>query len=199
MVKTVLDTLFYYVELCFALRGGEEHRQLRHMPSQISLFESPNGRRYLVYEEDVSKTNQGGLLHRDRTPKKVVHYQNEDCTERCLVWLYKLYNSKCPDDRPKDAFYLKPLKCLKGAVWYQLSAIGHNILSKMVSRIMAKSGIEERYSNHSLRSTATSSLFHAGLDEQLIMLRTGHSSSTNGVRTYKCANEQQLEETSNIQ
>ncbi len=133
----------------------------------------------------------------NESTKKVVHYQNEDCPERCLVRLYKLYNSKCPDDRPKDAFYLKPLKCPKGAVWYQRSAIGHNILSKMVSQTMAKSGIEGRYSNHSLRSTATSRLFHAGLDEQLIMLRTGHS-STKGVRTYKRANEQQLEETSNI-
>ena len=56
----------------------------------------------VVSPELLSKTNQGGLLHRDRVAKKVVHYENADCQERCLVRLYKLYNSKCPQNTEKE-------------------------------------------------------------------------------------------------
>ena len=49
------------------------------------LHEPPTGHSYLTYTEDVSKTNQGGLSHRDRTAKKVTHYANEQNLKRCLV------------------------------------------------------------------------------------------------------------------
>ncbi len=68
--------IFYYIGLCFALRGGEEHRRLRHDPGQIKLYEPYGSPSYLVYTEDMSKTNQGGLVHRNRAPKKVSHYEN---------------------------------------------------------------------------------------------------------------------------
>ena len=44
------------------------------------------------------------------------------------------------------------------------------------------------FTNHSLRATAATRLFEVGIDEQLIMHRTGHS-TTSGVRTYKRASE----------
>lgn len=53
------------------------------------------------------------------------------------------------------------------------------------------------YTNHSLRSTSTTRLFNAHVDEQLIMMRTGHSSEK-GVRAYKRTSEQLLEETSDV-
>ena len=195
--QVLLDTIFYYIGLYFALRGGDEHRRLRYQPCQISLHEPPTGKAYLVYTEDCSKTNQGGLLHRDRIAKKITHYANEACPERCLVRLFKLYMSKCPPDRPLNAFYLKPLKRPKGDIWYQKVPIGHNILAKMVSRMMKDANIPGHYTNHSLRSTATSRLFNAKVDEQLIMARTGHS-STKGVRSYKRANDQLLQDTSDV-
>ena len=61
-------------------------------------------------QEDVSKSNQGGIQHRKVENKEVIHYANEGDPERCLVWLYKLYQSRCPPGRPNGAFYLKPLK-----------------------------------------------------------------------------------------
>ena len=67
----------------------------------------------------------------------------------------------------------------------------------MISRMMSSAKIPGNYSNHSLRSTATTRLFNAHIDEQLIMARTGHSSTT-GVRSYKRVSEQLIEETSDV-
>ena len=90
--------------------------------------------------------------------------------------------AKCPLDQPDGAFYLKPLVHFTTDVWYSKTAIGHNTLASTVKRLMTAAGIEGHYSNHSLRRTAATRLFEAGVDEQLIMLHTGHS-TTSGVRS----------------
>ena len=51
--------------------------------------------------------------------------------------------------------------------------------------------------NHSLRATAATRLYQAGVDEQIIMETTGHK-STNGVRCYKHTSAQQKESVSDI-
>ena len=61
-----------------------EHRRLRFKPSQIELFEHDN-ERDLRYTEDVSKSNEGGLAHRKKEPKQVIHYENVDNSVRCLI------------------------------------------------------------------------------------------------------------------
>ena len=64
------------------------------------------------------------------------------------------------------------------------TAVGHNSLANTVKRIFEKAGIEGHFTNHSLRASAATRLFEAGIDEQLIMQRTGHS-TTSGVRSYE--------------
>lgn len=101
--QSLVDTLVYYIGPYFAIRGGE-HRNLKYKPSQLVLFEPADGVPYLQFTESVSKTNQGGLQRRKKAPKKVIQHMNTTNPERCLVRLYKLYNSKCPESRPDNAF-----------------------------------------------------------------------------------------------
>ena len=124
-------------------------------------------------------------------------YANEQDPSRCLVRLYKLYNSKCPEDRPPNAFYLTPLPKPKGNVWYSKAPMGHNTLSKIVSEMMKEAGFEGHYTNHSLCVTSATRLFDAEVDEQLIMTRTGHS-STDGVRAYKRTSDKLRQLTSDV-
>ena len=104
--QALLNTVFYQNGVNFALRSGNEHRQLRYKDCQIQVFERPGERPYLQYVEDVSKNNQGGLRGRKNRSKEVIHHSNEENLFRCPVRLFKLYNKLCPKDRPENAFYL---------------------------------------------------------------------------------------------
>ena len=194
--QQLINTMVFYIGLFFALRSGAEHRNLRFYPSQIELVERNNERAYLQYTEDVSKSNQGGLASRKKEPKQVVHYENVDNPERCLIRLYKLYMSKCPKDRPDGAFYLKPLSKPKDNCWFCKVAIGHNTLQQVVPNLFKAAGITGHYTNHSLRVTSATRLFEASVDEQLIMQRTGHSSTA--VRAYKRIGEKLKPLTSDV-
>ncbi len=58
------DTVMYLLGISCALRGGQEHRNLRCPPHdpQITVCVDSKGVKYLLYCEDAcSKTNQGGL------------------------------------------------------------------------------------------------------------------------------------------
>ena len=107
ILKALLDTLFYYVGLYFALQGGNGHQRLRYKPSQIVLMN-------LLGQTTLFKP-QGGLMNCDCSPKKLTHYGNEENSQRCLIRLFKMYNAKCHSD---GALYMKPLKHPKGEVWY---------------------------------------------------------------------------------
>ena len=71
-----------------------------------------------------------------------------------------------------------------------------NWLDNATPRLFKEAGISGRSTNHSLRATAATRLFDAGVDEQLIMTRTGHSSTTGGFS--KCVTNQLCEKTASI-
>ena len=164
---------------------------MQYKPCQIEIVEKPDQRPYLLYIEDVSKNHQFGLEGRKIFPKSVKHYDNEENRNRCFVRLLKFYNSVCPPDTPDNAYYLKPLQSATNGCWFTKQPLGHNVLSNMVNRMCLKAGITGYKTNHSLRATTASRLYHEGVDEQLIMERTGHR-SLDGIRSYKRTSSEQV-------
>ena len=65
------------------------------------------------------------------------------------------------------------------------------------TRLCSDAGISGFKTNHSLRVTTATRLFHSGADEQLIMSHTGHR-SVDGVRTYKHESQEQKRSLSNV-
>jgi len=102
-----------------------------------------------------------------------------------------------PSNRPDGAFYLRPREKPTGDVWYTAVAIGHNSLGNTVKRLCDSAGVQGYFTNHSLGASTATRLFEAGVDEQLIMLRTGHS-TTSGVRSYKRIGEKLRTVTSSV-
>ena len=191
--QTLLDTMIFCNGLYFALRSGREHRQLWLRPCQIQLKESD-----LQYTEDVSKNRPGGIKGRKVKPKIVLHHSNTDNPERCFVRLFKKYIQLCPDTPTEmSAFYLQPAAKPTIDCWYTSKPLGHNTLTKLLSRMCKAAGIEGFKTNHSLRATTATRLYQSGVDEQLVMERTGHR-SLEGVRSYKRTSDGQREVPSDI-
>ena len=92
--RQLLDTLVYLFGIHFSLRGGNEHRRLRAVNSQIIKgVDKETGLQYLEYREDVSKTNAGGIKDRKLKRKVTRAYENKENKKRCIVRLYDKYVS----------------------------------------------------------------------------------------------------------
>ena len=145
------------------------------------------------------KNNPGGLNERKLRNKSVKAFQNLENPSRCIMKLYKEYMELRPPSAPNDVFYLQPLQKPTSSCWYQTRPLGHNTLSKTVQKLTEKVGLEGQYTNHSLRRTCVTRLFHEGVEEDTIMSITGHRSA-GGVRAYKeLSHSQQLDLSSKIQ
>ncbi len=168
---------------------------MRMKPCQIELVERKGERPYLKYTEDVSKNRPGGLKGRKQKQKVVVHHANLENPERCFVRLFKLYCQLSPSS--VYAFYLKPLRSPTLTCWYSTDPLGHMSLGKTVAHLCKEAGIGGYRTNHSLRATTATRLYQSGVDEQVVMERTGHR-SLEGVRSYKRTSDSQREAVSDI-
>ncbi|XP_022810328.1 uncharacterized protein LOC111347344 [Stylophora pistillata] len=176
------DTLVWVLGVQFALRAGQEHRNLRLRNSQLSLQCDELGREFLQYTEDIRKTNNGGLSYL-RIKRKVARaYKNLTDVERCPVELYKQYLSHVPNEANDNAFYLRALPKSNGEIWYYKRAAGRESLGNVVKKIMKKAQFVGHYINHSLKRSCATRLYDGGVSEQLILETTSHRSS-DGVKS----------------
>lgn len=85
----------------------------------------------------------------------------------------------------RGKFYRRPL--MGNGIRYGEQPVGVNKLKNLMKIICKRGGLEGNYSNHSGKRTCATQLYMAGVDEQEIMLRTGHRSEKS-VRKYKQSN-----------
>ena len=164
------------VGLNCALRAGKEHHNLCSIQGQFAWMFDDNGTQYLRYHEDIGhKTNKGGIKSR-KIEAKIVDIYGIPNSERCPLAIIGKYLSLLPTPRTCQAFYLQPLANYTPFCWYQDSPVGINKLQKVVKIICQKGGLPVYYTNHSLRATAATRLYHGQFDEQLIQEVTGHHS-----------------------
>ena len=163
------------------LRGGEEHRNLKHS----QFVEIKGGYRYV---ERGSKTFRGGFSQLHLNAKSVVLYDDADAGVQCYCSLLRLYLSKLPSDTT-SAFYLHPVKSApKADKWYCNSPVGRNRLATMVKHMCEQAGLKPK-TNHPLRATGATTLFNAGVPEKLVQEVTGHR-SIECLRRYEKTSEQ---------
>ena len=106
--KQLADTIFYLLGVNLALRGGVEHKSLRRpgFYLQITISEDGDGKACLVYREDPkSRTNQGGLRCKFKTPRVVYVYPNVD-RSKCPVALHEKYVNLLPKTQKCPQLYL---------------------------------------------------------------------------------------------
>ena len=197
------DTVLFLLGINLALRAGDEHYNLRHdsieKPSQLSFERDASGIRCLVYREDcVTKTNDGGLGTLKKERKVVWIYPSKDSV-RCPVRLVDKYVSLCPEVTPKTKkhnFYLRSLEKVNPAQWYGEQVLGRNSIVKVVGKLLKSANLNGYFTNHSLRRTGTTRLFHAGIDRKLVKEFTGHTSDA--VDKYQITSEMQRREISEV-
>jgi hypothetical protein len=147
------------------------------------------------------RTDHGGCIKDRRVkPKVVEQHVNLEQSERCIVRLFKIYISKCPENiKRNEVFYLIPIKNCKSAseAWYTKVPIGKNTLRNVVSNLFKEAGIGGYKTKHSLRATACSLAFSKWVSEKLIMDRTGHKSS-NSLHTYQRVSAKHKESVSDV-
>ena len=183
--EQLLRTVFFVVGMSCVLRAGKEHQNLRSLPfnSQFSWAIDSSGREYMRYTEDLSqKTNKGGLKHRTIKPKCVNVYPVHG-SRRCPIAVIKKYLSLLPECRKCKCFYLQTKKKFKPNCWFLDRPVRVNRLQGMVREVCDLADIPGFFTNHSLRATAATKLYHDDIDEQIIQEVTGHCSIA--VREYK--------------
>ena len=197
----LINTLVYLNGLHFALRSGKEHRDLTLDKVKV-IPANENCEFYCVeYTEKLSKTNGGGFKHRKVEPKHVKHVDvnSKENPARSHALLIEKYICLRQQLTNKNVFYLTPLKgdVMDNEPWFKDVPMGHNMLQNIVKKMCQSCGISGRKTNHSLRATCATRLYQNGVDEQLIMMRTGHRSEK-GVRVYKRTQEIHHHDTSFI-
>ena len=197
------ETVLFLLGINLALRAGDEHYDLRRnsaeKASQLSFERDQNsGKRCLVYHEDtVTKTNDGGLSNLKKE-RKVVWVFPSSNVNRCPVCIVDKYMSLLPEvgKSRKANFYLRSLEKPNPAQWYGDQPVGKNSLIKVVGKLLQNAKLDGYFTNHSLRCTSATRMFHAGIDSKIVKEVTGHASDA--INKYQVTSDIQKQQVSNV-
>ena len=102
-----------------------------------------------------------------------------------LISVYQGSISHFCDQSGDTRFYHKPLpNGSDGFPRFGKQPMGRNTLAKIISELTQTAGFTGTFTSHTPRASWATQLYHQGVDEQLIMERTGHR-SVEAARSYK--------------
>ena len=195
---TLQRTIWYYLMLHMGLRACQEHTMMRI--EDFTERVANNGTPFLEYEEDPTKTRNGGLKGKKRLTKPKMFATGGP---RCPYKLFKLYVSKRDNScKDKGRFYLYPI--MDGShhfsgVWYTLNPLGKTKIASFLKDIIAGTSVAQsgkKLSNHSGRKTLVKKLQTAGIPDTSIIKVTGHT-HTDGLNAYDKEDETEFQRLTN--
>ncbi len=135
------ETLFFLLGINFALRGGEEHKNLcaPGFKPQLTVGRDRAGECFLEFKEDVKgKTHQGGLVSKVK-PRTLKVYGSPDPSCN-VVNLFCQYTRLLPENGSNPSLYKYVLASSKRTAnqWYSDHPVGINQLKKVVKSIMTR-------------------------------------------------------------
>jgi len=89
--KSLISTMWYLLTQQFGLRGCQEHHDM--FVEDFTFTKDDNGVDYITYEENPTKTRQGGLRKKRRVVQPKMFATGG---ERCPVKLFKTFLSRRP-------------------------------------------------------------------------------------------------------
>ena len=123
-----------------------------------------------------------------KSPKRREHnYENLLNSQKCIVHLYRKYLAHRPPGL--EDFYLTPLMRPKDDTQYKVTPMGVNQIGSVVKNLFVEADIKGRFTNHSLKRTATSQLCADGFGRDVVNKKTGHVSESDQITWRWAANK----------
>ena len=120
--------MWYLLTQHFGLRGCQEHHDMFVEDFAFSKYD--NGVEYITYEENPTKTRQGGLRKKRRLVQPKIFATGGP---RCPLKLFKKFLSQIPEDmRSSGPFYLAVIERPKTQVWYKRQRMGVNSINSFM-------------------------------------------------------------------
>ena len=171
--KSLIGTMWFLLTQHFGLRGCQEHHDM--FVEDFSFNKDDNGVEYVTYEENPTKTRQGGLRKKRRVVQPKMFATGGP---RCPVKLMKNFLSRRPDDmKSSGPFYLAVIERPKSQVWYKRQRMGIHSINSFMKSMATQAEIEgKKLTNHSARKTLVKKLKAANQPRSAIIGVTGHTS-----------------------
>ena len=194
--RVLSQTMWWILTQHFGLRGRQEHHSMT--VEEFTFHKDDNGVEYITFNENPTKTRQGGLKVKRRP---VLPKMFATGGLRCPVRLFREYLSHRPlclaDNGP---FYLARIENPTSEVWYKKQRLGMNTIDTMMKTIIKDSSVEtsgKRLTNHSARKTLVKKLRVSNVERESIIQVTGHA-NTKSLDDYDEGSEQEQQRLSHI-
>ena len=145
--------LFFTFSQHFGTRGHQEHHQIRIEDLKLVTNAVTGNIDYVEWVEGITKTRQGGLVKKERTPQQAYITGGIKCPVHLLQ---TALDHRPPSCKTSGPLYLTPIRNFshKRDVWYTTMLVGINTINTFMQAIAKAGGLEQtgkRLTNHSVR------------------------------------------------